>query len=324
MRRRTWTGRGSPAIEGTIVCYAGARQIGAICSALASHGRRRRRTGGAHLRRDHAGAADGRRARSATSRRRRRTVTPALLVVGAVARSARAPALVRRSPAVRPPHRRDAIARAGGRVHRHARGTRRRGDPGADDPDRCRRRISRRSSGRARRPSTFDWIVFTSANGVDHFMRRAACVLRRARPEGRPHLHGRSGDGGAPRAIRHPRGPTPAEYRAEAVDRGAEGARPARRARESCCRGRTSPARCSAERAARRRAPTSIEVVAYRTVLASGDRRANTTSIGCCSTGRSTPSRSRARRPSATSSRYSAASRRPISCAPPSSRRSGR
>ena len=34
----TWTGRGSPASTGTIVCYAGARQIGRSCNALLAHG----------------------------------------------------------------------------------------------------------------------------------------------------------------------------------------------------------------------------------------------------------------------------------------------
>ncbi len=54
-------------IEGTIVCYAGARQIGAICNALRAHGRSDERTGGAHLRRHHAAADRRSRARSATS-----------------------------------------------------------------------------------------------------------------------------------------------------------------------------------------------------------------------------------------------------------------
>ena len=59
---------------------------------------------------------------------------------------------------------RDAAARAGGRARRAARGARRRSDRGADDPHRCRRTTTGRSTRRAPHAGRFDWIVFTSAN----------------------------------------------------------------------------------------------------------------------------------------------------------------
>ena len=34
MRRRTWTGRALAGLTGTLVCFAGSRQIGAITAAL--------------------------------------------------------------------------------------------------------------------------------------------------------------------------------------------------------------------------------------------------------------------------------------------------
>ena len=45
--------------------------------------------------------------------------------------------------------------------------------------------------------SNFDWIVFTSQNAVEHFMRRAARrPRRRALAQGTAHLRRRTGDGG--------------------------------------------------------------------------------------------------------------------------------
>ena len=71
-------------LDGTLVCYAGAKQIGAIARALLEHGRSPRRIGGAHLRRNDAGAGDDRGARSATIAERARDKEAAMLIVGAV------------------------------------------------------------------------------------------------------------------------------------------------------------------------------------------------------------------------------------------------
>ena len=109
------TGRSLAALDGTLVCYAGAAQIAAVAGALLAHGRSPEEAAALIYRRDHRQAAHDRRARSArvaaagrdridagAARRRRGR------------RAAGAPPLVRRSPAVRQAHRRDAIARAGG------------------------------------------------------------------------------------------------------------------------------------------------------------------------------------------------------------------
>ena len=123
-------------LTGTLVCFAGSRQIGAITEALLSHGRPAEETAVliyngtlpgqetiSGTLADIASKAHDGRCGVACCRCRRRTTT--------------ALALVRRAPALRPPYRRDALARAGGRAHRDARGTRRRGHPGAEHPDRA-------------------------------------------------------------------------------------------------------------------------------------------------------------------------------------------
>ena len=162
-------------LDGTLVCYAGAQQIGAIARRARWRTAGRRRNRGAHLRRHAAVAARPWTATLGTIAEHAPTArAPAMLVVGAVAGSARPPALVRRPPALRPADRGDALARAGRRARRHARGARRRRDRGADDPDRAAGRSRRARSRRAREAGAFDWIVFTSANAVDYFMRRAA------------------------------------------------------------------------------------------------------------------------------------------------------
>ena len=54
----------------------------------------------------------------------------------------------------------------------------------------------------------YDWIVFTSANGVDWFMRRLlAGPARRPQPEGAPPLRHRPGHGRPPRPLGHQGGP---------------------------------------------------------------------------------------------------------------------
>ena len=94
---------------------------------------------------------------------------PALLIVGAVAGFRQHLRWFDDAPALRPPHRRHAVARAGGRAGRDAGGARRR-----------RRSPRRRSSIKPAEnqealdaacdgAATFDWIVFTSVNGVEQF-----------------------------------------------------------------------------------------------------------------------------------------------------------
>ena len=147
------------------------RQIGAIARALLSHGRppRRRRCSSTT---------------PTTPRRRRWRARSATSLTRALRRSARAahrrrgrgaaraPALVRRPAALRPPHRRDPCARAGRRAGRRARGARRRGDRAADDPHPAAVEDPATLDAACDAAETFDWIVFTSVNGVDHFMRR--------------------------------------------------------------------------------------------------------------------------------------------------------
>ena len=139
-------------LHGTLVCYAGARQIAAMTKALVAHGRSEDES--AALIYD--GTLPSQRTVQGTlgtiaERDRERRRGAARRRLGR--RAARAPALVRRPSAVRQAHRRDAIARAGGRARRDARGSRRRSDPGADDPDRCRPRIWTRSTARAPTPA---------------------------------------------------------------------------------------------------------------------------------------------------------------------------
>ena len=140
-------------IEGTIVCYAGARQIARDLQRAPRKRPLGGRTGGADLRARPRRRNSRSRARSATSPRRRRTDTPALLVIGTVTALPGTPAVVRRSPALRPPHRRHPIARAGRRVHRDARRTRRRGDSRADDSRAAAGGSHGTRSGRAPRPA---------------------------------------------------------------------------------------------------------------------------------------------------------------------------
>ena len=162
-------------------------------------GRERR----ADLRRHDVGASRRSSARSATIAATARPSEPAMLVIGARRRAARAPALVRRSPAVRPAHR------------RHARRASRRGElvdmleeRGAeaiqtptiriappDDIDALDRACADAGG--------YDWIVFTSANAVESFMRPPAAARRHPRPEGRAALRDRAVDGAARVALRH-------------------------------------------------------------------------------------------------------------------------
>ncbi len=170
----------------------------------------------------------------------------------------------------------------------------------------------------------YDWIVFTSVNAVDYFMQR---VL--ANGDVRD-LKGvrlcAIGPSTAQRVSRYGMRVdlTPDEARSEAVDRGAA-RRPAR------CKGRAfllpradiarevlaDQLRDAGRRGQRGRRPTG-----RCSAAASGTP--TRTSIGCCSSGRSTRSRSPARARSRTSPRSSARSRPPTCCAPRSWPRSAR
>ena len=241
-------------IGGTLVCYARRAadhggDPGADGARPPEGGDRR-----AHLRRDPALAADRRGHARHDCRERRRERT------GAAGRRrgrgvARAPALVRRPAALGTPHRRHAIARAGRRARRHAGGARRGGDSGPRHPDRARPRTPPRSTRRARRPGRTDWIVFTSANAVDYFMRRLLATgdVR--------DLHGVQlcavgpSTGVAPAALRPPRRSDAGGIPRGRGAGGAEGVRRAEGPRGSCCRAPTSRASCSA-RSCARPAPT--------------------------------------------------------------------
>ena len=97
---------------------------------------------------------------------------PAILVVGRVVGLRQHLRWFDERPLFGKKHRRHPIARAGRRARRSARVAGRRADRGADDPRRSRRTTTVRSTRRRAEAGTYDWIVFTSANGVDFFMRR--------------------------------------------------------------------------------------------------------------------------------------------------------
>ena len=271
-RRRTSTGAGWRASAARSSATRARGRSARSRKALLSHGRAPDEPAALDLRRDAAVAADGRRARSARSRRTRAIDAPALLVIGAVAGAARAPALVRRSAAVRPAHRRHAIARAGRRAHRHAGGARRRSDPGADDPHRAAGGSGAARPGASPTRGTFDWIVFTSANAVDYFMQRLL-----ATGDVRDLKGVKLCTVGPSTAARLQRygirvDLTPAEYRAEAVVEALTAAGPLKGARVLLPRADIAP-RGARRRAARSAGAEVTDVVAYRTTLAQARAR---------------------------------------------------
>jgi uroporphyrinogen III methyltransferase/synthase len=91
-------------LDGTIVCYAGPDQLPQMLNALLTHG--------AHLRRHVAHAGDDRRDARGDRPPRQADRRPSTRGAhrGAGGRASRAPALVRRAPAVRPPHSRHPAA----------------------------------------------------------------------------------------------------------------------------------------------------------------------------------------------------------------------
>ena len=135
--------------------------------------------------------------------------------------------------------------------------------------------------------STFDWIVFTSGNGVEYFMERllATSDVRELKGVRICTIGPSTASRLARYGIRVDL--TPAEFRAEAVVDALKATGDARRASASCCRAPTSPAICSPTSCARP-APTSSTsrpiARRRRAPIATADR----TSIACCSIGRST------------------------------------
>ena len=155
--RRTSTGQRLAGLDGTLVCYAGARQIGAMGDALLATrpvaggiGRARSTTGRAVAARrvDGTLATIAALARCRASRR--------CWSIGAVAGLREHLRWFDDRPLF---GRRIVVTRSreqAGELDRHARGARRRGDPGADDPDRAagRSRAARRACAERRRTTT--------------------------------------------------------------------------------------------------------------------------------------------------------------------------
>ena len=299
--------------------------------------RRSSRTAGAEdepaaldLRRHAAVAADGPRARSARSRAMRRSTVPALLVVGAVAALREHLRWFDDRPLF---GRRIVVTRSREQAGELVEMLEERGaeaipaptiriappeDPAALD------------AGVRATPATFDWIVFTSANAVDHFMARLLAIGDVRDLKGVQLCT--VGPSTAARLQRYGIRVdlTPAEYRAEAVVDALAGHRARSRASRVLLP-RADIGRDVLRDELREAGADVTEVVAYRTMLAAGaSATATTTSTGCCSTGRSTRSRSPARRrvrnfvadPRPRSGRRSAA-RRPSSPRSAGDRRSG-
>ena len=279
-----WTGAASPALDGTIVCYAGPQQLPRSQGAAVARPPAGR-CGGAGLRRHAADAGDRSPARSARSRADAPIAAPALLVVGARRGAARAPALVRRAAAVRQAHPGDAAARAGRRARRAARGA-----MGAEAIEAPMIRIVPPDDygpldEACAQAGEFDWIVFSSANAVDAFIER----LLAARDDLRA-LKGVKlcavGPATAERLARHGLKVdlTPAEYRAEAVAR--RDGRDRRRCRaEGAAAARRHRPRADRRRTARSRAPTSPRSSPTARCWPSPSAKASPTSTGCCSSG---------------------------------------
>ncbi len=282
----------------------------------------RGRIGRAHLRRHAAVAADGRRARSGRSPSGRASDGAALLVVGAVAGLREhlrwfddRPLFGRRIVVTRSREQAgelvDMLEDRGAEAIQAP--TIRIAPP--EDPDALDRACAD--------AGTFDWIIFTSANARRSLHGAAARDRRRPRSQGRAPLHGRAVDRGAARAVRHSHRPD-----AGGVSAAKRWSRSLRELRALDGVRVPAPARRHRARAAGRRAARRGRRGRRGRRLPHGARRrrarAKTTSTGCCSIGRSTPSRSRARRRSGTSRRCSGRIRPPICCARRSSRASVR
>ena len=192
-RRPTWTGPGWPGRPGRSCATPARGRFAAMSQALHLPRPSTRRNRGAHLRRDAARRSEPSRARSETIVGARRYAAAGAPGRRRGRRAALAPALVRRPPALGPPHRGYALARAGGRAHRHARGTRRRGDPGADairitppeDPaplDAACRRTPARSTGSSSPARTRS---ITSCDGCSRTATCAICTASASAPSGR-------------------------------------------------------------------------------------------------------------------------------------------
>ena len=152
LRRRAaaWRDRRSAAVART----AGRRPAALIYDGTC---RRRRRSPGRSPTSRAAGAHDG---------------VAAVLVVGRVAGLREHLRWFDERPLFGKPHRRHAAARAGGRARRAARGARRRGDPGADDPDRAAGGRRRRSTAPARSVRRSTGSCSRAATASSTFMER--------------------------------------------------------------------------------------------------------------------------------------------------------
>ena len=161
-------------LGGTVVCYAGSRQLAAILKALLSNGFNADEPAAII----YDGTLPAQRTTDGTlqelAEMKNTRTGPAILVVGRVVGSSPAPALVRRASAVRQAHRRSP-ARASSRAQLVDLLE----SLGAEPVEAPMIRVAPPDDygpldHAVAEAGTYDWIVFTSANGVDHFMRRLA------------------------------------------------------------------------------------------------------------------------------------------------------
>ncbi len=298
-------------LKGTIVCYAGTRQLPAILESLVSHGRSRNDPAAVIYEGTLPGqhTVDGTLGELIEGTKAERPRRPAILVVGRVAALRQhlrwfdnRPLSGRRVVVTRPkedaPDLSDRLAAAG-----------------AEAIEAPMTRISPPESWApldkaVEQIDSFGWIVFTSVNSVDHFMQRLyrtgdvralgdvrVCAVG---PSTRDRLlrYGLRSD------------LVPGDFRADGVVAALAEASPLRRSARAgaVCRCRTRAAGGSADGSGRQRDRRLSRIARCRR-----SRIPNTirTSIGCCSTARSTRSPSRAPRASGTSRRPTARSRRP-------------
>ena len=240
------TGTTLARLDGTLVCYAGPRQLAGLVESLVATAVRRTNRPRSCLHGTlpnqrtsrHAGDARAEAERSGIDkeaghphRRRRR-------------RSARAPALVRRPAALRQARAGHAVARAGGRARRAARGSRRRSHRGAVDPHRAAGRLRAARLGvRRRRPLRLDRLHQCQRRRLVHApaARRAG---RRSQPEGTASLRHRSGDRRPARPLGHQGRPDAGGVSRRGDHRRDHAAAASCADGACCCRAPTSPARC--------------------------------------------------------------------------------
>ncbi|MCK7461320.1 MAG: uroporphyrinogen-III synthase [Sphingobacterium sp.] len=185
---------------------------------------------------------------------------------GARGGAARAPALVRRQAAVRPPGRRHPPARAGAGAGRAARRPGRAGAARADRRAWRRRTTTPSSTPPAPTSATFDWVVLPTLTGAEVFLQRmAAGGIDRQEPEGRRPVRDRP----VGRRAASPASGCGSTWRAPSSGP-TRSSKPCRRGRAcataaSCCcrpRGRATSWRPSCSKAG----AEVVEIGAYRTV----------------------------------------------------------